>query len=166
MKSGNGTWWPQWIYCAIHIIMLFGFIPIPNIALAKVGVGGSWMDRLKGVSRTLNGFVIPIFIVWIPGAYYLEKWIHRKMKALNVPYFGSGRTEWFWIVVILFAIPVMAAAFAAWAGFWVLLVSYAIDNEKGAQIALKWLAENWRLFLVWVGMGKVMVILGQIIMRR
>jgi len=146
--------------------MLFGFIPIPNIALAKVGVGGSWMDRLKGVSRTLNGFVIPIFIVWIPGAYYLEKWIHRKMKVLNVPYFGSGRTEWFWIVVAAFAIPVMASAFAAFAGSLLFVVSYAVDGENGAYRALKWLSENWRLFLVWVGMGKVMVIFGQMIMRR
>lgn len=146
--------------------MLFGFIPIPNIALAKVGVGGSWMDRLKGVSRTLNGFVIPIFIVWIPGAYYLEKWIHRKMKVLNVPYFGSGRTEWFWIVVAAFAIPVMAICFTAFAGSLLFALSYAIDREKGAQNALKWIVENWELFLYFVGMGKIMVILGQIIMRK
>jgi len=164
MKSGNHTKMPQWIYCGIHMI----FYIIPNPFVFKMGIGGSWMDRTSdiGKSMKLPGFILPFFLVWVPFAYQIEKWTHQKMKFLNIRYFGSGKTEWFFVLGILFAIPVMAAAFTAWAGFWVLLVSYAIDNEKGAQIALKWLAENWRLFLVWVGMGKVMVIFGQIIMRR
>lgn len=162
MKSGNHTKMPQWIYCGIHML----FYVIPNPFVFKMGIGGSWMKRMKGISDSLPGFVLPVFLVWVPFAYQIEQWAHRQMKPLNVRYFGSGKTEWFFAPGILFAVPVMAAAFAVWVGFWFFVVSYIADPEKGAQIALKWLVENWRLFLVWVAMGKVMVVFGQIILRK
>ncbi len=163
MKSGNHTRAPQWIYCGIHML----FYIIPNPFVFKMGIGGSWMDRTDriGKSMKLPGFILPFFLVWVPFAYQIEKWTHRQMKFLNVRYFGSGKTEWFFVLGILFALPVMAAAFAAFAGSLLFVASYAVDGENGAHRALKWLVENWRLFLIYVGMGKIMVILGQIILK-
>lgn len=162
MKSGNHTTAPQWIYCGIHMI----FYIIPNPFVFKMGIGGSWMKRMKGISDSLPGFVLPVFLVWVPFAYQIEQWAHRQMKPLNVRYFGSGKTEWFFIPGILFAIPVMASAFLLAWGSLVYGGMWMGGYEKEAQAALKWIGMYPKAFLMMIGFWKVGIILGQLILKR
>lgn len=162
MKSGNHTKNPQWIYCGIHML----FFVIPNPFVFKCGIGGSWMRRMDGISKSIPGFVLPVFLVWVPFAYQIEQWMHRQMRPINVPYFGSGRTEWFFVLGILFVIPAMAAAFIGVWGTAAYLFAYTVGWEKDAQNALKWIGEHPKGFLTLVGVGKLMVILSQIILKR
>lgn len=165
-RTGNDTWNPQWVYIGIHIYLLFGFIPLPNPLLFKWGIGGSWLNRLKGVSGTIPGFVLPIFLVYIPFAYQVEQWGHRQLSFINVPYFGSGRTEWFFIAGLAFAVPVLALVACIiyvglfYAGCW------ALDREIVAQNALKWVAIHPLATAYLVAAFKVAVIAGQVVMYR
>ena len=165
-QTGNNTPAPQWVYIGIHIYLLFGFIPIPNPLLFKWGIGGSWLGRLKGVSGTIPGFVLPIFLVYIPLAWHIEQWGHRQLKFINVPYIGSGKTEWFIIIGVLFAIPVLAlVAFPLYLALLHALV-YIVFGEIVAQNALKWVITHPLATVYLIAMCKVMVISGQIVLYR
>lgn len=161
MKSGNHTKNPQWMYIGIHML----FFVIPNPFVFKWGIGGSWMKRLGGISASMPGFVLPVFLVWVPFAYQIEQWGHRQLKRIRVRYFGSGKTEWFFIVGILFAIPVCAAAFVLVWGSLAFVGMYAAGYEKEAYRALKWIGEHPKAFLAFVGCGKLGVILCQIVLK-
>lgn len=161
MKSGNNTRAPQWVYIAIHVLYI-----LPNPFVFKLGIGGSWQKRMQGISGTMPGFVIPIFLVWLPFAYQIEQWMHRKMKRFGVRYIGSGKTEWFFIIAIMFALPILAAFFFAFVSILVFAGVYAAGYEITPQIALKWLVENWKPFLAIVGALKIAVICSQIILKQ
>lgn len=165
-RTGNNTPAPQWVYIGIHIFLLFGFIPIPNPLLFKWGIGGSWLNRLKGVSGTIPGFVLPIFLVYIPFAWNIEQWGHRRLKFINVPYFGSGKTEWFVILGIIFAIPVLAlVACVIYAGLFY-VGCWVLDREIVALRTLKWVSVHPLATAYLVAAFKVAVIAGQVVMYR
>ena len=100
-KSGNGTKSRQWIYI---------FVNIPFVLLCKVGISGNVSKRRKEVSESTPGIAVPIFAMKIRNAYGVEQFIHHGFEFLNVPWFGSGKTEWFWIILAPFAIIIVIGA--------------------------------------------------------
>lgn len=160
-RSGNNSPWPQWVYVGIH--MLFYIIPVPF--WFKFGIGGSFLDRLNGVSGTIPGFVLPIFVAYVPWAWHFEQWAHRKMDFFRFTYFGSGKTEWFVVFAIVFAIPVLCAYFLLIWGLVGFVGAYLTGNEKAAYEALKWVADNPMLFIHFVIIGKLVVIIGHCLPR-
>lgn len=100
-KSGNGTTSRQWIYI---------FLNVPFILICKVGISGNVKARKKQVSDSAPGIAIPIFALKIRNAYGVEQIIHRGFEFLNVPFIGSGKSEWFWIVIIPFAVIIILSA--------------------------------------------------------
>ena len=96
--SGNGTNNRQWLYL---------FWNIPCIWMCKIGIGGDYERRRKEVSRTAPGNAILFLAVKILFAYRIEKALHRTFRVFNIPFHGSGKQEWFFILVLPFAAAVM-----------------------------------------------------------
>ena len=118
--SGNGTNNRQWLYL---------FWNIPCIWMCKIGIGGNYQRRSKEVSRTVIGVAVPIFAVKILFAYPIEKALHRTFQVFNIPFHGSGKEEWFFILVLPFAFAVMLFFF---------LLEWAI--VLGILLFISWMA--------------------------
>lgn len=84
-------------------------VHFPYICFWKIGITGvGAITRAKWIDKAMFGFPIPVFVVWIPGAYVLEQSIHGWLKPLNVNFYqGDGHTEWFWFPCVMFALPLM-----------------------------------------------------------
>lgn len=97
-----------------HILYLF--IHIPFIWWWKIGITGKSADaRAKQVDKAVFGFPVPVMVVFIPGAYFIEQDLHRRFSFLqNRFYKGDGASEWFLFPVAFFMFPFMLAI---WAGY-------------------------------------------------
>lgn len=91
----NGTASKQWLYVFVNFPMLF---------LCKVGISKDAERRARDVSKSIPGRAVILFAGKVWFAYPIEQAIHRAGKALNVPFMGSGKTEWFWLPVGLITI--------------------------------------------------------------
>ena len=156
-RTGNDTPAPQWVYVCIQF---------PFIFLCKIGIGGNWIRRTTDISKSSPGFLIPVFLVYIPLAYQIEQWLHRKLRRLNVGFRGSGRTEYFIVFAAAFAIPVLALV--AFPLYLALLHAgiYLVCGEIVAQDALKWVITHPLATVYLIAMCKVMVIAGQVVLYR
>lgn len=156
-RTGNDTPAPQWVYVCIQF---------PFIFLCKIGIGGNWIRRTTDISKSSPGFLIPVFLVYIPLAYQIEQWLHRKLRRLNVGFRGSGRTEYFIVFAAAFAIPVLAlCAFPLYLALLHALV-YIVCGEIVAQNTLKWVITHPLATVYLIAMCKVMVIAGQVVTYR
>jgi len=94
--------------------MGFGFVYllifIPQVWACKVGYAGSSIkSRVRGTSRAVFGFTVPIGFVFCPFAYALEQWMHRALSGVKLDFYsGDGHTESKWIVAIIFVYPIFA----------------------------------------------------------
>lgn len=91
-KSGNNTASAQWLY------ILWNF---PFVWIVKIGITGYLRLRIKQVGESAPGWDIPIFAIYIPNAYGIEQLIHRLCQPLRIRFYGSGRTERFFILALL-----------------------------------------------------------------
>lgn len=105
--SGNGSIWPQFLYIMVSL-------PVP--VLCKIGISNKVSRRSAEVSKNVVGWALPIFFVWIPGAFAVEQSIHRVFAFANVRY-GGGK-EWFWLPIA----PLAACVMLFWQLFWVAVV--------------------------------------------
>lgn len=122
-RSGNGTAAKQFLYV---------FWNIPFVWVVKIGIAGDVAKRMKGVNKTSPGIDIPIWFIPIPFAYQLEQWLHRSLSFLQVPFWGSGHTERFFILAAVPAILLSLIVFLLEWGFYlsfVLFVSYLIAQS-------------------------------------
>lgn len=94
-RTGNGTTNRQWLYI---------FWNFPFIWIVKIGIGGDMWKRRKQVDKSAPGIDIPIWFIYIPFAYQLEQFIHSIMSIIQVPFWGSGHTERFFIIAAVPAI--------------------------------------------------------------
>lgn len=105
--------------------VMYLMINLPLVFFVKIGITGkSASKRAKGLNRSVPGLPIPIFFCVIPGAYYLEQWLHRSLSGLSVRYYsGDGGSEWFWILAAPFALAVMIGIWVAeyWAANLIIL---------------------------------------------
>lgn len=126
-KSGNGTSARQWLYTAFNptpalvlaaILLAVGcpwqinLIASPFLILTKIGIGGNRERRHRQIAKSSPGMDIPGPAIRIPWAYQLEQLLHKLLFFLRVPWFGSGKTEWF-------------AGLCGWMGF---LVYFIVKN--------------------------------------
>ena len=111
-KSGNGTKKRQWIYILFHF-------PVLGI-ICKIGITGNKDERILGISKSLPGFVFPVFAIKVRNAYGVEQFIkHGFYGFLGVPFIGSGKTEWYMCIVIPFALLIILV-------WWALPIIYLI----------------------------------------
>lgn len=108
----------------------------------KIGITGiSATKRAEGIGRAVIGFPIPVFILVIPGAYFLEQWLHDICHFLKVDFYkGDGHSEWFWFPAIL---PALAVQLLGW-GLYAWIISKAT-----AWNALDWYLDFLLVLLQW-----------------
>lgn len=96
---------------------LYLMVHLPFVWWWKIGITGQTAaKRAKAIDRAVFGFPVPVFFVILPGAYFVEQWLHREFSASNIVFYrGDGRTEWFWFWVAPFAFAVMVAI---WGVYW------------------------------------------------
>ena len=118
-----------------HILYLT--VNFPLIFFWKIGIGYDAWARAKQVDRAVFGITIPIMILFLPGAFSVEKDLHRHFSFLNVRYYkGDGYQEWFWFPVapIVFALMVSGWLGYIWlfdlcfgTGFFYLTLHFIVD---------------------------------------
>ena len=78
------------------------FINVPFIWKCKIGISQNVKIRRKYISKSTPGWVLPIWIVFIPFADGLEKSLHGFFGFFRSPFReGSGRSEWFLTLPVL-----------------------------------------------------------------
>lgn len=82
-------------------------INFPLIFLVKIGITGNLQRREKDISNTTFGIAVPFIPFYLYNAHGLEQWLHRVLAPLNVRLKGSGGTEWFFILGLVIALPVL-----------------------------------------------------------
>ena len=65
----------------------------------KIGIAKSVENRTKGIERTLSGYTYEIFAAKFFFARNIEQFLHTVYSPLNARMKGSGKTEWFWMVL-------------------------------------------------------------------
>jgi hypothetical protein len=64
----------------------------------KIGIAKSTENRQDQINKTLRGSVYEIFRVKVFFAHKMEQLLHTIYSPLHAKMYGSGRTEWFWMV--------------------------------------------------------------------
>ena len=127
---------PGWWYFMVNF---------PLIVFGKSGItGGEVKKRAHQVDKAAPGIPIPIFAVYCPFHYELEQWSHRAFKSFSVSYYkGDGHTEWFWSLVGVVIIPIMAAIWII--EIWCICFLFALLVSQDQYAAS---SETTRLFVL------------------
>ncbi|MBL7814517.1 MAG: GIY-YIG nuclease family protein [Saprospiraceae bacterium] len=75
----------------------------------KIGIAKSVENRRKGIKSTLNGYTYEIFAARFFFAESIEQTLHDIYRPLNARMKGSGKTEWFWMVLPISPTLVLSA---------------------------------------------------------
>ena len=75
----------------------------------KIGIAKSVENRTKGIENTLRGYTYEIFAAKFFFARNIEQLLHTVYSPLNARMKGSGKTEWFWMVLPISPTIVLAA---------------------------------------------------------
>ena len=65
----------------------------------KIGIAKSVENRTKGIESTLRGYTYEIFAAKFFFSRNIEQFLHTVYSPLNARMKGSGKTEWFWMVL-------------------------------------------------------------------
>ncbi len=85
-----------------YMKFIYLFINIPFFWKCKIGISRNVRSRRKIVSKSTPGYVLPIWVVYIPFAEHLEQQMHGFFKMFHSPFqSGSGKSEWFLTVPVL-----------------------------------------------------------------
>lgn len=87
--------------------ILYLMINFPLVFLVKIGITGNLQQRKKDISDTTIGIAVPVIAFYLYNAHGLEQWLHRVLAPLNIRLKGSGGTEWFLILALVIALPVL-----------------------------------------------------------
>lgn len=91
--------------------LLYVMVHIPGIWRFKVGITSLNIGakaRAASIDKEMFGFPLPIMILPVPGAYYIEQELHRMMRRWNTRFYnGSGKSEWFILAPLFVAVPIM-----------------------------------------------------------
>jgi hypothetical protein len=99
---------PKFNFLGIGIVYML--IYVPQIIFVKVGYTGvSISSRVKGTSRAVFGFTLPIGFMVVPFAWHIEQALHDLFAGLRCRFYkGDGSTETFFIPVALVMYPLFA----------------------------------------------------------
>jgi hypothetical protein len=96
-----------------------------KVGITSLSIGAK--KRAKAIDKEMFGFPIPIMVVPVPGAYFIEQEMHRIMRPFKTDFYkGSGHSEWMNIAPLFFTVPIMLTIWA--------LYLLAIDRILGTQI--------------------------------
>lgn len=65
----------------------------------KIGIAKNISNRLKGIQGSLRGDTYEIFAVRVFFSMQIEQFFHLLYSPLSAKMKGSGKTEWFWMIV-------------------------------------------------------------------
>jgi hypothetical protein len=65
----------------------------------KIGIAGNVDNRKRGIDNSISGTTYEIFSVKIFYAQRIEQLLHALYRPLHARMYGSGHTEWFWMVL-------------------------------------------------------------------
>lgn len=100
-RNSKGGWL---LYC----FMCFPWVWKFKVGITSLSIGAA--KRARDIDREMFGFPIPIMIVPLPGAFYVEQEMHRIMRRFNTRFTSaSGKSEWFNVVPLFFTVPIMLA---------------------------------------------------------
>ena len=93
-------------------------VNVPFIFIFKVGITSLAIGagkRAKAIDKAMPGLPVPIFILPVPGAYYIEQEMHKIMRHFKFSFYrGDGHTETFLLAPLIFAIPVMLSVWGVY----------------------------------------------------
>lgn len=129
--------------------LLYLQVHFPFIIFWKIGIV-SWAKgagkRAAEIDRAVFGWPIPVMILWMPGAYQFEQFLHRRLSWLNVRFYkGDGASEWFLFVV---AVPVFLLMWAIWFAY-----LFAIDIILGThffELVVGWILDTYYFLKKWL----------------
>jgi len=114
------------------MMFIYLFINVPFLWKCKIGISQNVKKRRKAVSTSTPGYVIPVWVVFIPFAEHLERQMHGFFKTFNSPFrHGSGKSEWFLTLPVLpLAWIILNFMFVLyWSPVWG-LVAWLVIREK------------------------------------
>ena len=65
----------------------------------KIGIAKSVDNRKRNIGNTLRGYTYEIFAAKFFFAHDIEQFMHSVYRPLNAGMKGSGKTEWFWMLI-------------------------------------------------------------------
>ena len=108
----------------LYLMVHFPFIWWWKIGITSAAIGAD--KRAKQVDRAVIGFPVPVMVLFVPGAYYIEQDLHRLFEPLKCRFYkGDGSTEFFWFFV---APPVFLFMVCVWLSY-----LYGIDLILGTN---------------------------------
>ncbi len=84
----------------------------------KIGIAKSIENRTKGIENTLRGTTYEIFAVKMLFSMRIEQFLHLIYSPLSAKMHGSGKTEWFWMIL---PVTPMLFLIILWVLQWVLI---------------------------------------------
>lgn len=108
----------------LYLMVHFPFIWWWKIGITSAEIGAE--RRAKQVDRAVFGFPVPIMVLFVPGAYFIEQDLHRLFSPMKCRFYrGDGSTEFFWFLV---APPVFLFMVCMWLSY-----LYGIDLILGTN---------------------------------
>jgi len=86
---------------------LYVMINFPLIFAAKIGITGNVSKRKRNISESVFGIAVPVAVFYIYDAHGFEQFLHKLLKPMNIPFHGSGKTEWFFVFALVIAVPLL-----------------------------------------------------------
>lgn len=83
----------------------FGCSVLASLGPIKIGITGDKETRISTIDRSSPGRTVTLFCRKINRAYPIEQWLHNRLALFRRDWYGSGRTEYFYLVAILLAYP-------------------------------------------------------------
>jgi hypothetical protein len=99
----------------------------------KIGIAHNIENRKKSINNSIKGDIYEIYSVKIFFAHKIEKIIHGIYSPLNASMKGSGKTEWFWMILPVSPTLILMII---WALQWILipsimaLLAYLLQNQE------------------------------------
>jgi len=99
---------PKFNIAGIGIVYIL--IYVPQVWAIKIGYTGSSIgSRVRGTSKAVFGFTLPIGFVVVPFAWHIEQALHDLFRGLQIRFYrGDGHTETFWIIALAVVAPLFA----------------------------------------------------------
>lgn len=86
---------------------LYVMINLPLVWLVKIGITTNVANRKRNISESIFGIAFPVVVFYLYDAHGFEQFLHRMLKPFHIPFHGSGKTEWFFVLALVLAIPLL-----------------------------------------------------------
>lgn len=108
----------------------------------KIGIAKSVDNRKKNIGNTLQGYTYEIFAAKFFFSHNIEQFMHGVYRPLNARMKGSGKTEWFWMVIPVSPTIVLSALWIAQRIFVPVFISCLVYIFRNWDILVEILADG------------------------